>query len=278
MTDSLHGGAPFHALLTPAPAGADRFSGASLPLDSPTIYGGQLMAQVLGAAAATLDEPRPAHYLQCDFVAPGDPGAELLFAVRRVRDGKSTSHRAVEVTQGGRTLLLASLSFQQPAGGFDHQAEMPAVPPPEALRADPANEFSFSEDGGNPFPFLMLTCPVAAGAPAATSAIWAQARERVPQTPLLHQQLLAFLSDATILQSALLPHGLDWDSPGLMVATMNHAIWFHRPLDANDWLLMYSEAPSTGAGRALATANLFHQGGTLAATVAQEGVLRTRGA
>jgi acyl-CoA thioesterase-2 len=101
--------AQFHAVLTPEPVGQDRFLGRSLPLDSPTIYGGQLMAQVLGAAAATLDAQRPAHYLQCDFVAPGDPGAELLFEVRRVRDGRSTSHRAVEVSQGGKTLLLASL-------------------------------------------------------------------------------------------------------------------------------------------------------------------------
>ncbi len=268
--------AHFHAVLTPEPAGEDRFHGRSLALDSPTIYGGQLMAQVLGAAAATLDAQRPAHYLQCDFVAPGDPGAELLFEVRRVRDGRSTSHRAVEVSQGGRTLLLASLSFQDVTDGFDHQAAMPAVESPRALQADPANEFVFSEDSGNPFPFLMLTCPVAAGAHAATSAIWARPRAQTPRRGHLHQQLLAFLSDATILQSALLPHALDWEQPGLMVATMNHAIWFHRPLDIDNWLLMYSEAPSTGAGRALATANLFDQGGALVATVAQEGVLRTR--
>ncbi|MGB1141487.1 MAG: acyl-CoA thioesterase [Halioglobus sp.] len=276
VQDDTSGGSYFHALLTPEPAGEMSFIGHSPPLNEPVVYGGQLMAQALGAAAATLDSKRPAHFLHCDFIAPGDPTKELEFGVTRIRDGKSTSHRAVEVSQDGRTIMLATLSFQDVAAGYEHQAAVPAVPTPPALLENPDTEFSFADAEEEPFPFRMLTCPAAEGAPKATSAIWAQAREKVPANVILQQQLLAFLSDATILQSAMLPHDLQWDEPGLVIATMNHAIWFHRPLDMNDWLLMYSESPSTSAGRALSTANLFSRTGKLIATVAQEGILRTR--
>lgn len=276
VQEHTSGGADFHALLTPEPAGELTFIGHSPPLNEPVVYGGQLMAQALGAAASTLDSDRPAHFLHCDFIAPGDPAQALEFAVTRIRDGRSTSHRAVEVSQQGRTIMLATLSFQDTAAGYEHQAAMPAVPTPEVLLENPHSEFSFADAQEEPFPFKMLTCPVADEAPKATSAIWAQPRARAPANVILHQQLLAFLSDATILQSAMLPHDLQWDEPGLVIATMNHAIWFHRPLDMNNWLMMYSESPSTSAGRALSTANLFSQSGELAATVAQEGILRTR--
>lgn len=266
----------FHALLNPVRTTGQQFIGHSLPLDSPAIFGGQLMAQALGCAEATLDEPRPAHYLQSSFVAAGDPRAELEFEVTSVRDGKSTSHRLVEVCQQGTTLLLASISFQATGSGYDHQINMPPVAKPESLLRDPASKFSFSGDGDNPFPFTMLTCPEAPGEPQATSSIWAKSRDVVATDEPLHQQLFTFLSDATILQSALSPHQLSWDEPGLLMATMNHSIWFHRRLDINDWLLLHSESPSTGSGRAFSTANTFDASGKLVATLAQEGILRLR--
>ena len=269
-------GDALHALLTPTHTGGMTFTGHSASLGEPVVYGGQLMAQALGAAAATVDSARPAHFLHCDFFAPGNPNETLVFDVSRIRDGKSTSHRTVRVSQPAGTVMLASVSFQDVAAGYEHQATPPAAPAPERLLRDPENEFTFSDSEQQPFPFRMLNCPVADGVPNATSAIWAQPRAQVPDTLILHQQLLAFLSDATILQAAMLPHALQWDQPELLIATMNHAIWLHRPLDINEWLMLYSESPSTSAGRALASAKLFTAAGTLVASVNQEGILRTR--
>jgi acyl-CoA thioesterase-2 len=230
------------------------------------------MAQVLGAAATTLSQPRPAHYLQTCFLTFGDPAAPLDFRVERVRDGKSTSHRQVVVSQGGHTLLIAGVSFQDTSDGYEHQVPMPVVEPPQALLQNRENFVAFAaEDSG--FPFLIVEQP---GSREPISSVWARPRQPVEENPLLHQMLFAFLSDSMILQSALQPHDLDWEQPGLVIATMNHAIWFHRALDINAWLLMHSESPSTSHGRALSIANTFDTDGVLLATVSQEGVLRQR--
>ena len=266
----------FHSLLAPTRLDDLHFRGESLPLDSPAIYGGQLMAQVLNVAAATLQDARTVHYLQTSFVAFGDPRAPLEFEVTRIRDGRSTSHRQVLLTQGERVLLTASLSFQRGASGYEHQVAMPHVTDPQPLLDDPDTPLVFSEENGEGFPFLILTCPESPGDPQASAAVWARPRAAVNDDPLLHQMLFTFFSDATILQSALQPHALDWEHPDVMITTMNHSIWFHRPFDINQWLLLSSESPSTGNGRALSTANAFTQDGELVATLAQEGVLRSR--
>mgnify|MGYP001816187479 CR=1 FL=1 len=261
----------FHALLNPEPTGEQTFQGGSIPMDSPSIYGGQLMAQALSVAAATLGQPRPVHHMQTNFLAFGDPKGKLDFEVINVRDGKSTSHRQVLLRQDGRILLTASLSFQQMSNGYSHQVEMPKVTPPEKLFG---RELDFSSENEGQFPFIILNCPADGSENEPVSAVWAKPRETVPDEELLQQQLFIFFSDATILQSALQPHDLKWDEPGLSVATMNHAIWFHRPLDINDWVLFHSESPSTNAGRALSIANAFSATGSMVATVAQEGLMR----
>ena len=266
----------FLTLLQPERQSDTLFRGRSLPLDSPAIFGGQLMAQVLHAAAATLRNPRPAHYLQISFIAGGDPTGPLDFEVRRLRDGKSTSNRLVEVTQGGEMLLLATLSFQTVSEGYDHQVPMPEVDEPERLLASRRFLSGFSEEQGARFPFFILACPRGTNERDPVSSVWAKPRFETTSDALLHQMLFALVSDASILQSALQPHALQWDEPGLTVITMNHSVWFHRPLDISDWLLMHSVSPSTGAGRAFSTANTFSRDGTLVATVAQEGILRRR--
>ncbi len=268
--------ADFYRLLTPQRVADDRFQARSLPLDSPAIFGGQLMAQALAAGSATLDEERPVHYLQANFVAPGNPEGELDFQVTRLRDGGSTSHRQVLLTQDGKPLLTACLSFQVKSAGFEHQVPMPAAASPEALMGDPDHAISLSEGSDDPFPFTLLACPVDSTERHPESAVWATLRYPAPQRELLHQMLFAFFSDVTILQSALNPHALDWRDPGLLMATMNHSIWFHRTIDISDWLLYDSESPSTSGGRALSVANAFDRKGALLATVAQEGVLRQR--
>lgn len=266
----------FLALLQPGRTGDNRFRGSSLPLDSPAIYGGQLMAQVLNVAARTLQQPRPAHYLQTSFIAGGDPAGPLDFSVRNLRDGKSTSNRQVEVSQHGKTLVLAALSFQSVSPGYDHQVPMPRAEDPEAMLAAGNHLSGFSEEEGAQFPFYILECPVAGNGREPLSSVWAKPRFPVPDDTLLQQMLFTFVSDASILASALQPHALQWDEPGLVIATMNHSLWFHRPLDVNEWLLMHSVSPSTNSGRAFSTADTFSRGGTLVATIAQEGILRRR--
>ena len=266
----------FLALLRPERQSDTHFQGRSLALDAPAIFGGQLMAQVLYAAAATLPDPRPAHYLQTSFIAGGDPAGPLDFEVRRLRDGKSTSNRQVEVTQGGETLLLATLSFQTVSGGYDHQVAMPEVDEPEMLLASRRFLAGFSAEQGARFPFFILACPRDLNERDPVSSVWAKPRFEITFDTLLQQMLFTLVSDASILQSALQPHALQWDEPGLTVVTMNHSVWFHRPFDISDWLLMHSVSPSTSAGRAFSIADAFSRDGTLVATVAQEGILRRR--
>jgi acyl-CoA thioesterase II len=264
----------FYSLLNPGQTDELMFRGASLPMDSPAIFGGQLMAQALSVAAATLDHPRPAHYLQTNFLAFGDPKAALEFEVQKIRDGRSTSHRQVILRQGERILLTAALSFQDSLEGYEHQLSRPNFPEPEALLEQPDNELDFSSENEGQFPFIILECPSDSQSTEPVSAVWAKPREKAPDAQLTHQQLFAFFSDATILQSALEPHNLNWDEPGLTVATMNHTIWFQRALNLDDWVLFHSESPSAKSGRALSIANAFSRGGDLVATVAQEGILR----
>jgi acyl-CoA thioesterase-2 len=236
----------FHALLQPEQHGEYEFVGQSLPTeDSPAIYGGQLIAQVLGVAARTLPEARSAHYLQTCFLAFGDPAGELAFSVTPSRDGRSTSHRVIEVSQAGRILMTATASFQSGAEGYDHQVERPDVQLPEELARDADNYIEWAGPDDD-FPFLIIEQP---GNSGPESNVWARPRTEVEGDALLHQMLFAFLSDATILQSALQPH---------------------------DWLLMHSRSPSTGAGRALSVADVFDSSGNLLATVAQEGIMRRR--
>ena len=253
-----------------------RFRGMSPSLNTPTIYGGQLMVQVMHCAAQTLDSPRPVHYLQANFITSGDPTRPLDFEVRTLRDGKSTSNRQVEVSQAGQTLMLAVLSFQINSNGYSHQVSMPPVDQPETLLADGDHEMQFSADDDAPFPFYILVCPPANHRREPCSSVWTKPRFGTIEDRLLQQMLFAFISDASILQAALQPHSLEWNEPGLAIATMNHSLWFHRPLNINDWLLMHSVSPSTHDGRAFATADTFSARGDLIASIAQEGILRRR--
>ena len=262
----------FFALLRPEPVADHQFHGTSLPLNSATIYGGQLLAQVLSAAAQTLPEARPAHHLHASFLTFGDPKAALEFEVSHGRDGRTTSQRMITVSQGERVLMTASASFQQTADGYDHQAPLPAVETPEALLENPDNHIDFDGEGES-FPFLVVQQP---GGREPRSQVWAKLKQAAPDDTELQQMLFAFLSDMTILQSALRPHAIDWDQPGLHVATMNHVIWFHRPVDVNGWLLMHGESPSATNGRGLSIVDTFDRQGTLVATMAQEGMVRIR--
>lgn len=249
------------------------FTGRSIQFDTPVIFGGQLLAQALFASASTLPAERPANHLNAHFLNYGDPGKLLEFQVRTLKDGKSTNVRQVEVIQDERLLMLATVSFAQPSAGYEYHSAMPDRPGPDALTQEGNIRFSLTADE-NAFPFEMASCPTALENEANTSSIWVRSLMDTDASELWQQMLFAFISDATILQSALSPHDLVFGDPGLIVATMNHTIWFHRPLKMEDWTLIYSECPSTGAGRAVSLAHAFNGTGELQCTVAQEGVLK----
>ena len=173
------------------------FRGITPPLNIPTIYGGQLMAQVMHSAAHTLDNPRPAHYLQASFIASGDPTRHLDFEVRKLRDGKSTSNRQVEVRQAGTTLMMAGLSFQTPSEGYSHQVPMPAVDKPETLLAAGDHEMQFSDNDNATFPFWIVVCPPTSDGREPYSSVWTKPRFDAAEDSLLQQMLFAFVSDAS---------------------------------------------------------------------------------
>lgn len=251
------------------------FVGRSIQFDTSVIFGGQLLAQALFAAANTLPETRPASALHAHFLNYGDPDKELEFHVRALKDGKSTNNRQVEVMQSDRLLMLATISFHQPGDGYDFFSTMPDTTRPEHLARENNIRFGLSADEGA-FPFSMVGVPDTADEEANTSSIWVKSLLSAGGDTLWQQMLFAFVSDATILQSALRPHGLVFGDPKLVVATMNHTIWFHRGIDIEEWVLIHSKCISTGGGRALSSANAFDSAGVLVATTSQEGVLKTR--
>lgn len=262
------------AVLTLDRLGEFTFTGKSIQFDTPVIFGGQLLAQALFAAGSTLASERPASHLNAYFLNYGDPHKALEFEVRPLKDGKSTSVRQVDVMQEGCLLMLATVTFAQAGDGYEFFSAMSFRPGPTELTDAGNAGFSLSTDK-DAFPFQMVVCPASIESGVNTSSIWVRSLLEAGDSGLWQQMLFAFISDATVLQSALGPHDLVFDTPGLVVATMNHTIWFHRALNMNDWMLIDSQCPSTGAGRALSLAHAYNCAGELQCTVAQEGVLKS---
>lgn len=260
-------------LLTLDRVNKSTFSGTSIQFETPVIFGGQLLAQVLFAAANTISSKCPANHLNAQFLSYGDPGKPLKFHVRVLKDGKSTNVRQVEVTQEDRLLMLGTVTFAQGSAGYEFHSAMPDRPLPGALPGEDNLRFSLTADE-DAFPFIMAACPATMETASNSSSIWVRSLIEADDSLLWQQMLFAFISDATILQSALRPHGLVFGDPGLVVATMNHTIWFHRTLKMQDWTLIHSDCPSTGAGRAVSLAHAFSGAGELQCTVVQEGVLK----
>lgn len=249
------------------------FRGNSIHFETPAIYGGQLLAQVLYAGSQTLETLRPAHSLQANFVSFGDRDKPLEFSVQNIRDGKSTSVRQINVSQDNNIIMVAIISFQDEIDSYDHQCSMPETSKPKELLLDDSNKHALFPKQSS-FPFKLLKCKDDQDSKAAISSVWIKPDSRIAENVIHHQMLFAFVSDATILQPAFKPHGLIYGKDKLTVATMNHTIWFHRELDSNDWVLIHSESPNTFAGRALAFASVYNTDGDLLASLAQEGIFR----
>ncbi|MFM1886810.1 MAG: acyl-CoA thioesterase [Pseudomonadota bacterium] len=264
----------------------DLFRGQSRDIGREQVFGGQVLGQALSAAYATT-EGRLVHSLHAYFLRRGDHTAPILYEVDRSRDGHSFSSRRVIAIQHGQQIFHLSASFQVPEPGMEHQDPMPAdLPGPEglpdlfdvpaAVRARlPAAALRFI-DQPLPFEFRMVQPidPLRPRCEPPRQEVWFRAPDRLPDDPLLHHVLLAYASDFSLIGTAMRPHGVTMLTPGMVVASIDHAMWFHRPVRVDDWLLYSMDSPSASGGRGLARARIFTRDGVLVASTAQEGLMR----
>jgi acyl-CoA thioesterase-2 len=261
------------------------FRGASRDIGSPQVFGGQVLGQALMAASATA-AARPVHSLHAYFLRRGDFNAPIIYEVDRSRDGTSFTSRRVVAIQHGQQIFHMSASFQAPEDGPDHQVCAPDVTPPEQL-PDMTTEVRKSLDGmpaerrrfwsqERPFEYRSVE-PVEAGGPRpGVRHLWFRLVDQCPDDPVLHCCLLAYMSDYHLLETATLPHGLSYRSGEVMLASIDHAMWFHRPVRVDEWLLYALVSPSSSGSRGLAFGRIFDREGRLVASTAQEGLMRAR--
>ena len=276
------------ALLDLEPAGSDRFVGHTPAMGWARVYGGQVVAQSLVAAVRTVPERSP-HSLHAYFLLAGDPAEPILFEVERVRDGRSFSTRRVTASQRGEPIFVLAVSFQIAEDGPEHQATAPAAPPPEQV-ADPEAALAAMPEPARkrlqslfdrirPIEFRPMNmrryAPLRAGETrAAEQSVWIRIGGPLPDDPMIHTAALAYLSDMTLLDTALVAHGHAIFDGRHQVASLDHALWLHRPCRADDWLLYVQDSPSACGARALTRGMLFSRDGVLVASVAQEGLIR----
>jgi len=251
------------------------------------VFGGQVAGQALVAAGRTVPAGRPVHSLHAYFIRPGDPAVPIVYMVDRVRDGRSFTTRRVSAIQHGKVIFTLSASFHDREPGPQHHAEMPTVPPPHevqptAERLDkvlgPLSERFYR---GHPID-LRFVGPLTVEAqrdPAlrtTRSLVWLRVDGELPDDPLLHVCLMTYASDLTLLDSVLLAHGLSWVDGRTIGASLDHAMWFHRPFRADRWLLYAQETPVAAGARGLARGEVFTESGELVVSVVQEGLIRTK--
>jgi acyl-CoA thioesterase-2 len=250
------------------------------------VFGGQVLAQALVAATRTVDAKRPCHSFHAYFLRPGDPTTPILYEVDRSRDGGSFTARRVAAIQHGVPIFILAASFQRVEQGFEHQSQMPVVPPPEDLedeqqvllrRPDMPDAMRAWVARERPFETRSVLSRGLADRPAraAVDHIWLKTRGSLPDDPAIHRALLAFVSDMSLLDTALLPHGKSIFS-NVQVASLDHALWFHRPFRADDWLLYVQDSPSASGARGFNRGSIYTRDGVLVASVAQEGLIRPR--
>jgi len=266
----------------------DIFRGQSRSAVIPRVFGGQVAAQALVAAGRTVPADRPAHSLHAYFLRAGDSGAPIVYTVDRIRDGRSFTTRRVVAVQHGQPIFHLSASFQTYEEGLDHQAPMPLAPDPvtlptsqERLRGydhlDPAVVERFLEVREAVDLRYVDEPPYGSfGAPREPhSQVWFRTNGKLADDPMLHVVLATYVSDMTLLDSVLLAHGRGgWAVGDVVGASLDHAMWFHRPFRADEWLLYDQQSPSTSGGRGLGQARIYTQNGSLAISVIQEGVVR----
>jgi acyl-CoA thioesterase-2 len=264
----------------------DIFRGRSPEERVQRVFGGQVAGQALVAAGRTVPDDRPVHSLHAYFIRPGDPAVPLVYTVDRVRDGRSFTTRRVAAVQHGRTIFTLSASFHKAEEGLVHAMAMPRVPPPESLRR---NADRLEEMLGAKLPRHFRDSPVdlrsvgplsieAERDPSLRSTqnlIWLRVDGELPDDPLLHVCLMTYASDMTLLDTVLRAQGVTWHQGRISGASLDHAMWFHRPFRADQWLLCAQESPIAFGGRGLARGEVFTADGELVVSVVQEGLIRT---
>jgi acyl-CoA thioesterase-2 len=262
------------------------FRGPSHDIGSPQVFGGQVLGQALSAAHCTVDEVLVPHSLHAYFLRRGDYNAPIVYEVDRARDGRSFCNRRVVAIQHGRPILNMAASFQKCEEGLEHQSEMPQVPGPEGLSSNIDINQSIIDKVPEkmrrflahkpPFEFRPVTPPdfLNPKKREPIKHIWMRAWEALPDNPSLHCNLLAYISDYELLGASTLPHGLRFDRGQVQIASLDHAMWFHRPVCVDQWLLYSIDSPLTSGGRGFSRGQIFTQDGQLVASTAQEGVLR----
>lgn len=266
-------------LLDLEPIEVNIFRGVNPDEERQRIFGGQVAGQALVAAARTVDDDRAVHSLHAYFLRPGDPNVPVLYEVDRIRDGRSFTTRRVAAIQHGRAIFHMSASFHIAEPGFDHLDTMPDVPEPDGL---PTRQERFAAAGiedtygpsaldvryitNDPFNRREALPP--------TQRVWFRANGDLPDGQVLHTCLLTYASDMTLLDTTLLPHGSGATDRSVMMASLDHAMWFHGAFRADEWLLYDQHTPAASGARGLATGRVFTQHGRLVANVVQEGLIR----
>ena len=277
-------------LLTVTPAGDNAFTGGQQPGGIGRVFGGQVIAQALQSAQVTAPEGMEAHSLHAYFLRGGREGVDIDYAVAADFDGRSFANRRVVARQDGSAILNLTASFQLPEEGLEHDdCPMPDVPSPEELPTDTEMRKKFLAEMGEisdaqrelmtrPRPIEMRTSGklhwMNADKKPPHAHSWFRAAAALPDDPALHRAVIAYASDYTLLGTSALPHGLSWARGELKGASLDHAIWFHRPARADEWLLYATDSPWSGAGRGFNRGRIFNRDGELVASVAQEGVVR----
>ena len=261
----------------------DLFEGQSQWMPHGRVFGGQVLAQSLVAATRTIDD-RPVHSMHGYFLRPGNIELPVTYSVDRLRDGRSFSTRRVQAFQNDEPIFSMIASFQQIDPGLEHQDDFPNdIPDPESLpsAADLMgdNPHPVAQYWSKARPFDMRHVPSSIyfkveGEPVAHQAVWIKSLGSLPDSQALHTAALAYASDYSILESIYRRHGIAWSHPGLKSASLDHAMWFHRPARVDQWMLYVQESPSAQGGRGLALGKIFSSRGELLATVAQEGMVR----
>jgi acyl-CoA thioesterase-2 len=266
----------------------DLFRGQSQDLGWGTVFGGQVLGQALSAASQTVSPDRPVHSLHGYFLRPGDVSIPVVYEVDRIRDGGSFTTRRVVAIQRGKPIFNMSASFQIVEPGLEHQTPMPNVPGPDGLMSE--RELAEKIAAKIPSPMREMATaqrpiesrPVAPSNPLKPDKrpperqVWYRAMRALDDNPALHNALLAYASDFNFLTTALQPHGVSWLSPQMQVTSLDHAMWFHRPLRMDEWLLHVMESPWAGGARGLVRGHFYNQQGQLVASTVQEGLMRER--
>ncbi|MGH1548552.1 acyl-CoA thioesterase [Leifsonia poae] len=269
---------------TGARTSEDIFTGPSQWMPLGRVFGGQVLAQSIVAATRTVEPDRAIHSMHGYFLRPGDVNFPITFSVDRIHDGRSFSTRRTQAYQNGLPILSMIASFQTEDDGFEHQDAMPGgVPDPESLPSTatsledvrhPVAQYWASQ---RPFDMRHVTSPVylsVEGERVAHQSVWFRTIGDMPDDPALHRAALAYASDYTIMESVMRRHGIAWATPGLKAASLDHAMWWHRPARVDEWLLYVQESPTAGGGRGLSNGRIFSRDGRLVASVAQEATIR----